>query len=267
MKKNTKIILGIVAVGITATAGYFIYKRIKKKRAEKNTLTNIPNERIVYIQQNPVNSTTNPPTTNEISSVVANNPSTMSITNTAEGNAFRGWINDTYPAYAKEIDLDRTGSYNNSYITKAWKKYGTQYAQANASALTPIANHINTIANTTGVNVQESALIQTATNNPVFNTLSALGNKIFGQTAVPTATTGFDASVSAENLYRSMKGWGTNEKLFFDTLTPLTTAQRIQVKEYYDKNGVGRKLGTLETSIRGDFSGSQLNKALQLAGV
>ena len=32
MKRNTKIILGVLAVGVTATAGYFIYKRMKKKK-------------------------------------------------------------------------------------------------------------------------------------------------------------------------------------------------------------------------------------------
>ena len=61
-----------------------------------------------------------------------------------------------------------------------------------------------------------------------------------------------------------MKGWGTNEKLFFDTLRPLTQPQRIQVREYYDTNGTGKKLGTLEMSIRGDFGGKDLNEAIEL---
>ena len=51
----------------------------------------------------------------------------LPFTSTAEGNKFRGWINDTFPNYAKQIDLDRTGSYNNSYIQQAWDKYGSQY--------------------------------------------------------------------------------------------------------------------------------------------
>lgn len=47
--------------------------------------------------------------------------------NTEEGNAFRQWVNNTHPDYAKEIDLDKEGSYNNSYVAKAWNKYGKDY--------------------------------------------------------------------------------------------------------------------------------------------
>lgn len=44
-----------------------------------------------------------------------------------EGNKFRQWINTNYPDYAKEIDLDKEGPMNNSYIQKAWQKYGQEY--------------------------------------------------------------------------------------------------------------------------------------------
>ncbi len=47
--------------------------------------------------------------------------------NTEEGNAFRQWVNNTHPDYAKEINLDKEGSYNNSYVAKAWNKYGKDY--------------------------------------------------------------------------------------------------------------------------------------------
>ena len=55
--------------------------------------------------------------------------STKSIpfTNKTEGNAFRAWVNDNHPTYAKEINLSRTGSHNNSHIQKAWNKYGDSY--------------------------------------------------------------------------------------------------------------------------------------------
>lgn len=61
---------------------------------------------------------------------IQNVPDSVPFENATEGNAFRGWVNDNYPAYAQEIDLDRTGSYNNSYITKAYQKYGAEYNQA-----------------------------------------------------------------------------------------------------------------------------------------
>jgi len=42
------------------------------------------------------------------------------IKNKEEGNAFRAWANDNYPKLSKTLELDRSGSYNNEYIQKAW---------------------------------------------------------------------------------------------------------------------------------------------------
>lgn len=48
-----------------------------------------------------------------------------------EGNKFRAWVNDTYPEYAAEINLDREfSSFTNSYITKAWQKLGEEYKKS-----------------------------------------------------------------------------------------------------------------------------------------
>lgn len=44
-----------------------------------------------------------------------------------EGNAFRLWVNQNYPEYAKKIKLGKTGSFTNSYIQKAYKKFGKEY--------------------------------------------------------------------------------------------------------------------------------------------
>jgi hypothetical protein len=49
--------------------------------------------------------------------------------NRAEGNKFRAWVNDYHSEYAREIDLDRSGSWFNSFITKAWKKLGKEYSK------------------------------------------------------------------------------------------------------------------------------------------
>ena len=49
--------------------------------------------------------------------------------NKKEGDKFRLWVNETYPDYAKEIDLDEKGSHTNKFIMKAWKKYGTEYSK------------------------------------------------------------------------------------------------------------------------------------------
>jgi peptidoglycan hydrolase-like protein with peptidoglycan-binding domain len=42
------------------------------------------------------------------------------IKNREEGNAFRAWANDNYPKLSKTLSLDRSGSFNNEYIQKAW---------------------------------------------------------------------------------------------------------------------------------------------------
>ena len=47
-----------------------------------------------------------------------------------EGDAFRRWVNDNYPDYARSIKLDRSGGYDNSYIKKAWRKHGAEYEQS-----------------------------------------------------------------------------------------------------------------------------------------
>ena len=45
----------------------------------------------------------------------------------SEGNQFREWVNNSHPDYDKSIGLDRQGSHTNSYIQKAWLKYGKEY--------------------------------------------------------------------------------------------------------------------------------------------
>jgi hypothetical protein len=51
--------------------------------------------------------------------------------NNEEGNKFREWVNVEYEVYAKEIDLSTEAKtedgFKNSYIQKAWLKYGEEY--------------------------------------------------------------------------------------------------------------------------------------------
>jgi len=58
---------------------------------------------------------------------------TFPFKTTDEGNTFRAWINTNYPAYAKEIKLDLTGALN-SYVEKAWIKYGTEYTKKSSGS-------------------------------------------------------------------------------------------------------------------------------------
>lgn len=44
----------------------------------------------------------------------------FNINDKETGNLFRGMVNDKLPTIAKKYELDRTGSFNNSYIKKVW---------------------------------------------------------------------------------------------------------------------------------------------------
>lgn len=61
---------------------------------------------------------------------LANVPDSVPFTNKTQGNCFRNWVNDNYPTYAQNLmgdGLDRDGSYNNSYITQAYKDKGNLF--------------------------------------------------------------------------------------------------------------------------------------------
>lgn len=70
-----------------------------------------------------------PPPTNTASSGSGNISVTVPFKNEMEGNAFRDWVNNNYAEWAKTNKLDRIGKYDNSYIQKAWAKYGVEYSE------------------------------------------------------------------------------------------------------------------------------------------
>ena len=74
----------------------------------------------------------------------------------------------------------------------------------------------------------------------------------------------FDPKPSALNLYKAMKGLWTNESLIWNTLDPLDSQKRLEVKNYFDANyGKGEDL--IEW-FKDDLSGADLKKALAYYG-
>ena len=74
----------------------------------------------------------------------------------------------------------------------------------------------------------------------------------------------FNPKESAENLYKAMKGWGTNKQLIWNTLEPLDAQKRLEVKNYFDANfGKGEDLFEW---FEDDLSGKDLKKALAYYG-
>jgi hypothetical protein len=88
----------------------------------------------------------NPASSNSASSGSSSNNTPFK--NEAEGNAFRGWVNDNYSDYARSIKLDRTGKYNNPTIQKAWKQYGSAYTNRSTTPQTTTSTRtLESIAN------------------------------------------------------------------------------------------------------------------------
>lgn len=106
---------GVAFVGVGI--GAFLYFRNRPKKDE------LKNNGNVYTP--PV---TPPPPPASQTSGSGNISVTVPFKNEMEGNAFRDWVNNTHSAWADTNDLDRKGSYNNSYIQKAWAKYGVEYS-------------------------------------------------------------------------------------------------------------------------------------------
>ena len=110
---------GISLLGLGVGA-YIFFKDRKPKSGESESETDA--------------ASSTPASSNSASSGSSSNNTPFK--NEAEGNAFRGWVNDNYPDYARSIKLDRTGKYNNPTIQKAWAKYGSAYNNRAASTNT-----------------------------------------------------------------------------------------------------------------------------------
>jgi hypothetical protein len=119
MKTNTKIGLiigGVVLAGLGVSA--YLYFRSKPKTNDYDK--DISTEDIVLAPTTNQGSNSSEPTKCE-------HPETP-FKNTDKGNTFRAWINKNEPDYAKKIDLDPKGAFNNCYIRRAWKDYGNSYS-------------------------------------------------------------------------------------------------------------------------------------------
>lgn len=110
MNKGLKIAIGIATIGIIGTASYFIYKAIKDSRDGDDDEDKPSVEPPAVVQGGNENSNEKTP-----------------FTNKAQGNIFREWVNKFYPTYASTNDLSVSGDIDNSFMRKAWGKYGEVY--------------------------------------------------------------------------------------------------------------------------------------------
>jgi len=124
MNNKNAIILTASVLGVTIGA-YFVFKAIKNK---------LPID-------SPVNKRRVVTNTGDVLETKIDALQDTPFDNQEEGNAFRNWVNDNYPYYAEIINLDREGLMNNTYIKKAYAKFGSQYELSkNGSVQTPTEN-------------------------------------------------------------------------------------------------------------------------------
>jgi hypothetical protein len=115
MTKGAKIgIIAVVVIGL-AVGGYFVYKKFASDGTDTNDTSTD--------EQEPKG--TPAPTPNVSESSLEPTP----FKNQAQGDYFRLWVNRFYPTDAKKLNLSKTGSIDNSFIRKAWIKFGVLYKQ------------------------------------------------------------------------------------------------------------------------------------------
>ena len=125
MNKGLKIAIGIATIGVLGTAGYFIYKAIKDSRDGDDDEDKPSVEPPAVVQGGNENSNEKTP-----------------FTNKAQGNLFRQWVNKFYPTYATTNDLSVSGDIDNSFMRKAWGKYGDVYKKGSKDFLKVKGNAI-----------------------------------------------------------------------------------------------------------------------------
>ena len=90
---------------------------------------------------------------------------------------------------------------------------------------------------------------------------SSSGSSSSGSSSSGSSSSSFDPSYASGQIYKAMKGWGTDEDLFFQTAKNLSKSERDEVKQHFETN-----YGDLKDWIEGDFSGSAEDDALSLFG-
>lgn len=126
MKKGIKIALGIgIPLGTLAVL-YFAGKSKAKKNGCVKTKFGATIYGFPLCSEEDEDKYDDYEDVTETSSSSASTP----FKNNSEGNSFRLWVNVKYPSYAKQIDLDSTGSYDNKFIGEAFTKYGAEYLKA-----------------------------------------------------------------------------------------------------------------------------------------
>lgn len=140
-KKKILIIASVLI--IAGVGGYFIYRKIRSKKEEEERKKAEEQARIEAEKKPSVGGGGG----GGYSAPVVYTHSSHLKTKT-DGDKFRGWVNDKYPDYAKKEQIARTGDLN-SWVEKAWVKYGNEYSGVGSASSQTSSNVIgkNAVAN------------------------------------------------------------------------------------------------------------------------
>ena len=172
MNKGLKIAIGIATIGVVGTGLYFLWTKVLRKKINP---TKEEEEEKVEEEKKKVQGSSYTPPPNPY-------PSTP-FKSEKEGNKFRKWVNDTYPQYAKDIDLDAEGKYNNRYIRKAYKEYGKEYQDMEKGVgkyakSTTSSSAKNVVVSGSYANIRSSARVNNGVINNLLGKVSGKGKKI-----------------------------------------------------------------------------------------
>jgi len=132
------------SIGGIATLGlglgiYFYIKSNKDAKAKEEEEKKKASSQTTYT---PVNTNPNPSPSPSPSPTTTYTQKSTPFTSVDQSNAFRKWVNEKDPAFAKEIDLEmnktNSSSMNNSTIQKAWGKFSDMYYSDNFTYLSKV---------------------------------------------------------------------------------------------------------------------------------
>ena len=126
---------------------------------------------------------------------------TFPFTTEAEGNTFRAWVIAKDSKYAKSISLSATGKLN-SYVQKAWDKYGAEYSKT--LAFTPAYQQGTTVNYTQLKNIDK--IIGFATGRIATKTYLSQTNPAFVSDWANAITKNKRAFIWANQVYQTKTG-------------------------------------------------------------
>ena len=128
--KNRKAIIAGSAIVFIGVGGYLLWQWWKGKQKPNQDGNILPKPPIApsAVYGGVSSGGSQPITSSQPTTSTQQTTYDVPFKNQAEGDAFRRYVNDNHTDWAVANKLDRSGLYNNWYISKAWKEFGSEYA-------------------------------------------------------------------------------------------------------------------------------------------